>query len=168
MVDSNQLLADLNMATPPAMSTWEVGTRALDQALQAYPGHRLFTMLAIDWTRRENKRVYSSEPASYPPGGAKPLVSSSDFYQEVVLGGRARFCTDREACQRAFPDHALIEALGCESAVNVPIRLDGATVGSLNLLHRRGWYDREMLPPLMLFADYAAALLVRHPFGAQT
>jgi hypothetical protein len=151
MVDSNQLLADLNMAAPPAMSTWEVGARALDRALQAYPGHRLFTILAIDWTRRKNQRVYSSQPASYPPGGAKPLVSSSDFYQEVILGGRARFCADREACQRAFP-----------------IRLDGATVGSLNLLHRRGWYDREMLPPLMLFADYAAALLVRHPPGAQT
>jgi hypothetical protein len=168
MVDTNQLLADLNMAAPLATSAWELGTIALDQALRVYPGHRLFTILAIDWSRGENQRIYSSEPASYPPGGAKPLVSSSDFYQEVVLGGRARFCGDRAACQRAFSDYPLIEALGCESAVNVPIRLDGATVGSLNLLHRRGWYDRDMLPPLMLFADYAAALLVRHPPGAQT
>lgn len=166
MVDPRQLLADLHNAAPPATSPWEVGAQALDQALRAYPGHRLFTILAIDWPRHENQRLYTSEPGSYPRGGAKPLVTASEFYQQVILGGQARFCADREACKRAFSDYPLIETLGCESAVNVPVRVDGATVGSLNLLHRRGWYDRAMLAPLMLFAEYAAALLVRHPSGS--
>lgn len=167
MVDFKQLLADLHEAAPPVTSPWVVGAQALDQALRAYPGHRLFTILAINWTRHENQRIYTSEPASYPRGGAKPLVPDSEFYQEVIMGGQPRFCADREACKRAFFDYPLIEALGCESAVNVPVRVDGVTFGSLNLLHRHGWYDREMLAPLMLVAEYAAALLVRHSSGAQ-
>ncbi|MCR8959766.1 GAF domain-containing protein [Variovorax sp. S2] len=167
MVDPKRLLADLHVAAPPDTSGWQTATSALDRALQGYPGHRLFTILAIDWARNENQRVYSSAPESYPCGGAKPLVPTSEFYQEVILGGRARICIDREACRRAFPDYALIEALGCECALNVPVRRGGATIGSLNLLHVGGWYDPEMLSPLMLFADYASALLVRRSFGVQ-
>lgn len=167
MVDFKQLLADLHAAAPPDATGWDAAASALDQALQAYPGHRLYTILTIDWGRDENQRIYSSAPESYPCGGANRLVSASEFYQEVILGGRARICTDREACQRAFADCPLIEALGCESAVNVPIRRGGATIGSLNLLHRRGCYDHGMISPLMLLADYASTLLVRHPFGAQ-
>jgi len=142
----------------------EQAFEALDHALRRFPGHKLFTVLEIDWSRNENRRVYSSEPAMYPCGGAKPLRPDSEFFQKLIANGEARFCDDRQACRHAFPDYALIEALGCESAVNVPIRHGGSTIGSLNLLHQAGWYRPEMISALMPFADLAATVLLRnHP-----
>lgn len=168
MTNPDLLLAHLHRTAPAATAHWQTATHALDAALRQFPGHRLFTILVIDWTRQQNQRIYSSAPDRYPSGGAKPLVPSSEFYQDVILGGRARICVDRAACQRAFTDHALIDALGCASAVNVPVVRSGVTIGSLNLLHRSGWYGPEMLPTLRLFADYAAAVLLRHTPGAPT
>src|SRR3712207_7851779 len=49
----------------------------------------------------------------------------------ILQQGIARFCRDREDIIRAFPDHELILSLGCESAVNVPVRWDGRTLGAL-------------------------------------
>lgn len=146
----------------PSAGSCEQSFEALDHALRRFPGHRLFTVLAIDWSRSENRRVYSSEPGMYPCGGAKPLRHDSEFFQNLIVNGWARFCDDQQACRRAFPDYALIEALGCESAVNVPIRHDGSTIGSLNLLHQKGWYRHEMSSALMPFADLAATVLLRN------
>jgi GAF domain len=134
----------------------------LDQELSRFPGHRLFTVLAIDWSRNENRRIYTSAPQAYPCGGAKPLRRDSQYFQEVVTAGKARFCLEPEACRRAFADFDLLERLGCESAVNVPIRNGGATIGSLNLLHESGWYRLDMESALMPFADAAAPILLRN------
>jgi len=134
---------------------------ALDHALRRFPGHRLFTVLAIDGSRAACRRLYTSDPAAYPCGGTKPLHQDGGFFREVVMGGRARICADREACRRAFPDHALFDALGCRCAINVPIRHGGCTIGSLNLLHQEHWYRRDMAPALTRFAELAAPLLLR-------
>lgn len=136
------------------------GFQALDHALSDFPGHKLFTVLAIDWHRAENLRVYTSEPGAYPNGGAKPLNTDSDFYRKVISAGATRLCRTRDECRAAFFDFALIEQLGCESAVNVPVRVDGQTIGSLNLLHQAGWYTEEMLPTLERIGALAAALLM--------
>ncbi|MNK83253.1 hypothetical protein D3C87_1030570 [compost metagenome] len=133
---------------------------ALDHALRRFPGHRLFTVLAIDPGLAASRRLYTSDPVAYPCGGTKPLHHDNDFFREVVQGGRARICVDQEDCRRAFPDHALIDALGCRSAINVPIRHDGCTLGSLNLLHEEHWYQPDMVPALMRFAEQAAPLLL--------
>lgn len=134
---------------------------AMDYALRQFPGHRLFTVLAIDSSLAACRRLYTSDPVAYPCGGTKPLPHDSEFFREVVQGGRARICADQEACRRAFPDHALIDSLGCRSAVNVPIRHGGRTLGSLNLLHEAHWYQPDMVPALMRFAEQAGPLLLQ-------
>ena len=138
----------------------DAALRALDQALQQQPGHKLFTVLAIDAQRQENRRIYSSAPEAYPCEGTKPLRRDSAFYRTVFLAGEPRVCRDKEECRAAFPDHASIEALGCESAVNVPVRWNGVTLGSLNLLHERGWYDASSLPILAVYAGLAVPVLL--------
>ena len=50
----------------------QAGLRQLDVALARDLGHRLFTVLALDWTRGLSVRHYSNAPLAYPPGGAKP------------------------------------------------------------------------------------------------
>src|SRR3712207_9302922 len=79
----------------------------------------------------------------------------------ILQQGIARFCRDREDIIRAFPDHELILSLGCESAVNVPVRWDGRTLGALNLLHEAGYYGEAQLPALSVFAALAVAPILR-------
>ena len=139
----------VSVTGPSSSGSCEQAFEALDHALRPFPGHRLFTVLAIDSSLAACRRLYTSDPAAYPCGGTKPLHHGNDFFREVVLGGRARICADREACRRAFPDHALLDALGCRSAINIPIRHGGCTIGSLNLLHREHWYQPDMVSALM-------------------
>src|SRR3954465_1507553 len=53
---------------------------ALDRALAATVGHRLFTVLVLDEARGVNRRCYSSQPVAYPVSGEKPLVRESELY----------------------------------------------------------------------------------------
>lgn len=149
-----QKATEAALADPPRH-----GFAALDHALRRSPGHKLFTVLTIDWARKEHRRVYSSDPAAYPCGGAKPLLEDSAFFRQLIATGESRICRNRDECRAAFFDHALIEQLGCASAINVPIRSDGVTLGSLNLLHQAGWYTPDMVPALERCAEIAASLL---------
>jgi hypothetical protein len=141
--------------------------RALDLALREQPGHKLFTVLAIDVVRKESRRMYTSAPEQYPCQGTKPLRTASDFYRRVFLAGEPRICRDRNECRAAFPDHDLIESLGCGSAVNVPVRWNGVTLGSLNLLHEEGWYGESCLPILTVYAALAVPILLPTSLNAR-
>lgn len=133
---------------------------ALDKALAAAIGHKLFTVLVINWAKNENQRFYTNQPGPYPTGGAKPLVKEGEFYREVIMAGRPRICRDYDDVKRAFFDHELIRSLGCESAVNYPVRWNGRTIGSLNLLHQAGWYRDDDMPALSAFAQMTVPALM--------
>ncbi len=135
------------------------GLAALSAALSARVGYRLFTVLVLDRQAGLSRRFYSSQPVAYPTAGAKPIREDSEFYARVVQEGQARICDDREACRQAFPDHDLIFSLGCESAVNVPVRWNGQTIASLNLLHQAGWYRQDMLAELNWYAALAIPVI---------
>jgi transcriptional regulator with GAF, ATPase, and Fis domain len=153
-------LADLAAALA-APGQPETSLAALDAALAAAVGHRLFTVLVLDEARGVSRRFHTSRPDAYPAGGEKPIRRASELYRLVVQQGIARFCRDREDIVRAFPDHDLILSLGCESAVNVPVRWDGRTLGALNLLHEAGHYSEAQLPALSVFAALAVAPILR-------
>ena len=156
MHDLANLAAALAAPGQPA-----TGLAALDAALAAAVGHRLLTVLVLDEARGVNRRFYSSRPEAYPVGGEKPIRRESELYRFVVQQGVARVCRDRQDVVRAFPDHDLILSLGCESAVNVPVRWDGRTLGALNLLHEAGYYGEAQLPALSVFAALAVAPILR-------
>lgn len=133
---------------------------ALDKALAATIGHKLFTVLVINWAKEENQRFYTNQPGPYPTGGAKPLVRQGEFFQEVVMAGRPRICRTYDDIKRAFFDHELIRSLGCESAVNYPVRWNGRTIGSLNLLHQAEWYREADMADLSAFAQMTVPALM--------
>jgi transcriptional regulator with GAF, ATPase, and Fis domain len=135
------------------------GLRALAAALSARVGYRLFTVLVLDRQAGLSRRYYSSQPDAYPTEDAKPIRADSEFYARVVAQGAPRICMDREACKAAFPDHERIFSLGCESAVNVPVRWDGQTIASLNLLHQARWYGEDMLPELACYSAFAIPVI---------
>ncbi len=130
---------------------------AIDAALAAGIGHKLFTVLVLNWEKGENQRYYSNLPDSYRDGGAKPINKSS---ASSVLEGQCRFLNDYNDIKAAFFDHELIRSLGCESCVNVPVRWNGKTIGMLNALHEAGWYTQADVPELSAYAALAAPALL--------
>jgi|GEM_PF-249493 len=134
---------------------------AIDRGLANTVGHKLFTVLMVDLVNDRNQRYYSNQPNAYPVGGSKQIVRTNDFFKDIVIGGKPRICYSYEDMKRAFFDHELIRSLGCESAVNYPIRWNGQTVGSLDLLHEANWYSETDLPTIGIFAGLAVAPMLK-------
>jgi hypothetical protein len=132
---------------------------ALDAALAAAIGHRLFTVLVIHDGAKESQRYYSNQPAAYPVGGRKP-ITDHPWMRRVVQGGEPWIGNSYQDVAWAFYDHELIRSLGCESALNIPVRWAGRTLGTLNLLHEAGWYRPEDAETGRLFAALAAPALL--------
>ena len=135
--------------------------RALDAALAQSPGHVLFTILIHHAAERQSERCYTNMPGHYPVGGRKPLTGSA-WMQRVIGAGLPYVGRTREDIREVFYDHELIWSLGCESVLNYPVRWRGQTVGTLNLLHRAGFYHEAQVPDVAVLAHLAlpAMLLV--------
>ena len=114
---------------------------ALDGALKEVVGHRLFTLMAIDWDKGEAARTYSSNPEAYPVKGRKPLGAMTAWGAHVLEGKQAWIGRDAGDIRGAFFDHETIAALGCASCLNVPVIDQGRVIGTANLLHEAHWYD---------------------------
>src|SRR5215475_11032007 len=132
----------------------------LDRGLAQSVGHKLFTVLVLNEEAGRNQRYYSNQPQAYPVGGSKPVDRSSALYKDVILGGKPRICYDYDDIKRAFFDHELIRSLGCESAVNYPVRWNGKTIGTLNLLHQANWYNDQNVAAIGPFAALALPALL--------
>jgi GAF domain-containing protein len=133
----------------------QAGLLALDRALAATIGHKLFTVLVLNQAAGQKQRYYTNQPGAYPTGGHKPIEPAGEYHQTVVLAGQPRFLRNRADIIRAYPDHPLILSLGCESSVNVPVRWNGETLGGLNLLDGAGRYHEAQTPLLLNFAALA-------------
>ncbi len=128
--------------------------RAVDAALAATIGHRLFTILVHHPAARENEQFYTNRAAEYPVGGRKPLTDAP-WMRQVIEQGEPYIGRTRADIESVFFDHALIVSLGCESVLNMPVRWRARTLGTLNLLHRAGHYEEADLPLARLFAALA-------------
>ena len=133
--------------------------RAIDAALAQDPGHILFTVLVHHPALKQSERFYSNQPQAYPIGGRKP-VTDSPWMQRVIFGGAPYIGRTREDIAAHFFDHALIQSLGCDSILNVPVRWRGETLGTLNLCHRAGHYDENHVPRVRLIAQLALPALL--------
>lgn len=146
----DRILAAL-AATDQPLATF----RAVDAALAETPGHILFTVLVHHRAARQSERFYSNRPDAYPVGGRKPVTDSA-WMQRVIHGGQPYIGRTREDIAANFFDHALINSLGCELILNMPVRWNGQTLGTLNLCHRAGYYAESHLPQIRLIAQLAA------------
>jgi hypothetical protein len=127
---------------------------ALDAAMGHAIGHRLFTILVIHPGAQESQRYYSNMPAAYPVGGRKP-ITQSHWFQRVLGAGEPYIGRSYADIADVFYDHELIRSLGCESVLNVPVRWNGASIGTINLLHHANWYNEADIPVARHFAALA-------------
>jgi hypothetical protein len=127
---------------------------ALDAAMGHAIGHRLFTILVIHPGAQESQRYYSNMPREYPVGGRKP-INKTHWFRSVLDEGRPYIGRTYEDIADVFFDHELIRSLGCESVLNVPVRWNGGSIGTLNLLHHANWYTEADIPAARHFAALA-------------
>ncbi|HEX3175885.1 MAG TPA: GAF domain-containing protein [Methylomirabilota bacterium] len=131
---------------------------ALDRALAAALGHKLFTILRWHPDRAESERLYTSQPAAYPVGGRKPLNATA-WSRQVLDERRPYIGRTADDIRAHFFDHALIASLGCDSILNIPVVWNDRVLGTLNLLHEAHWYDDADVPLASTFAALAAAAM---------
>lgn len=103
---------------------------------------RLFTVMEVDPIRRVATRSYSNMPEAYPPSGEKPMVQNA--WSDLVEGRHEVFVANsHQEIADVFPDHQLIQSLGCESCLNLPIVVNGQVLGTLNCLDKAGFFTPE-------------------------
>lgn len=123
-------------------------------------GHRLFTIMRHDPGMGRNRRVYSSNPAAYPVSGFKPVNWSHPWSQRLLGEGLPWIGRDAADVAWAYPDHEKIAALGLASAMNLPVRWNGHTLGTLNLLHGEAHFTEAHAATGAVFAAMAVAALL--------
>ena len=127
---------------------------ALDRAMGATLGHRLFTVLRYHPEAQESERLYTNQGAAYPVGGRKAVRPTPSTAR--VFGEKRPYIGRTAADIRAsFADAETILSLGCESVLNLPVVFAGRVRGTINLLHEAGWYDEGDLPLGLVFAALA-------------
>lgn len=120
----------------------EAAFKAAEDSFRAAIGFTLFTVMLYDEGHKNSVRFYSSDIGNYPVGGSKPMERNA-YYQHVVLEGRAFVANTPDEWKPFYVDYEKVFALGLRSAVNVPIRIGGRTVGSVNILHADRPYSQE-------------------------
>ena len=110
---------------------------ALQKLTEQTVGVKLFTFMTVDMQAEVARRAYTSDPANYPTSGTKPIRYDSWF--DIVHKERRYFVANTIAdIAKVFPDYELIDSLGCQSVVNMPVVLGGELVGTVNMLDVEG------------------------------
>ena len=133
--------------------------QALERALGAVLGHKLFTVLRYHAHSGESERRYTNQPQAYPVGGRKALNPTS-WARQVIHERRPYIGRTAADIRAVFFDHDLIASLGCASVLNVPVVYDGRVLGTLNLLHEEGWYDAGDVDISLTFAALTTPALL--------
>lgn len=115
---------------------------ALEVLAKEIVGVKLFTIMTSDTRARLSERIYSNMPEAYPVSGTKPY--NETHWSEIALKQKRTFVANTiDDIAQVFDDHELIQSLGCESVINVPIVVAGEVVGTLNCLAAAGHYTDE-------------------------
>ncbi|MBY5933974.1 GAF domain-containing protein [Tateyamaria omphalii] len=127
---------------------------ALFADLHKAVGGRLFTVTVLDRGAGLARRIYTSDPDAYPVSGTKPM--SQGAWTDMVIERGETFVANTVAEFAVyFGDHALIESLGCQSALNVPV-VDGQVIGTVNVLDQEHYFTPQRVE------DVQRAVLERH------
>jgi hypothetical protein len=158
-LSSESGLADL-LTAPGQPLVFLDGLAAL---YKARVGWDMLTMLVFDLKRRVGRRVYTTDAVNYPVSVDKPMAKSD--WSERVLGRHEIFVANRhEEFKAHFVDWEKLRALGMESAVNYPIVVDGAVLGTINLTAGVGFFSADRVEAgkeLRPFAALGFLLLAR-------
>ena len=105
-------------------------------------GVKLFTLITFCESSNAATRLYSNMPDAYPVAGTKEV--EENLWTTRVLRQHNTFVANSiEEIAEVFPDFDLIQSLGCESCINIPVIVCGSVIGTLNCLHENGYFTPE-------------------------
>ena len=125
---------------------------AADQCI----GHKLCTFMLFDRAAMEVQRLFSTNHEAYPPGGRKKKRNTA-WGRQVLENGQPFIGRSTEDIRAHFDDYELIIGLGLRSMLNMPVRIGGETVGTMNLSNVEGFYSEDHLPIAGLLTGMIAA-----------
>ncbi|SMG21123.1 GAF domain-containing protein [Paraburkholderia susongensis] len=137
-----------------AERVWHEFERSLTEVF----GQRLFTVLAYDETSSRLGRLHSNRLDINPVGGLK-RVTQSRWSDQVLRRGEIFVSSTREDIKAVFSEYETLWSIGCESVLNIPVRRNGVTLGTMNLLGEAGLYDHADIELAYIFAQLAVAPL---------
>lgn len=157
-IASEEILVDIGMLSELLAGAHDRDTiwQAASEALDRLVGHQLFTVLIYDGSSDDVLRAYSNQPDKYKISGRKQM-GPTPWGTLVLKQGQPYLGSNADDIRWAFPDHELILSMGLESSLNLPIRYDGRTLGTLNLLHQAGHYRPEHITLVKLIAPLLIA-----------
>lgn len=115
--------------------------RALHDAVKPH-GARLFTITVLDPAAGLVRRAYTSHPDAYPTSGTKPMRADA-WSVQVIDNAQSFVANTTPEFAIYFSDHALINDLGCHSALNMPVRDGDRVVGTVNILDAEGHFTPD-------------------------
>lgn len=133
-------------------AVFEAAALAADRCI----GHKLCTFMLFDNAAMEVQRLFSTNRDAYPPGGRKKKRDTA-WGRQVLENGQPFIGRSAEDIRAHFDDHELIIGLGLRSMLNMPVRIGGRTVGTMNLSNTEGFYSEEHLPIAGLVTGLIAA-----------
>lgn len=149
---------------------------ALEQTLAEFFGYSLFTVLAFS-EQGGVTRLYSTNTDLHPLGTRKktpatdydrdnigtqpPPPCRAAWVQHVLVDGNIWRGSTREDLKAAFEDWEKLWHAGLGSVMNIPVRLNGVTTGSLNILNKEHGYDAADLKLGILIAQIVACFVHR-------
>ena len=133
--------------------------RAVEALAQRAIGFRLFTIMRLHAGSQEVERLYSSDPVAYPVSGRKPK-QGTPWGEQVLDRGEIFIANSPDEVRGAFADHELIFSLGIGAIMNVPIRFQRRSLGTMNICSEAGWFsDSDRAPGRLLATLLAPPLL---------
>ena len=162
MTDHGQAIARFDTAIADAKDA-DAAYRALQELVQATVGAKLFTVMTVDMEHDLSCRAYTSDPLNYPTSGTKPINYGPWF--DTVHQQRAYFVANTiEDIAKVLFDHELINQLGCQSIVNMPVIVRGTLIAVVNMLDVAGHYTpaRVQLIRDVISVPAKLAVLIAH------
>lgn len=159
-------LAEFDTAIAIATSG-QAGFQALETLARRTVGCKLFTVMTVDMQAGLARRAYTSDPQHYPASGTKPV--HHDAWFDIVHKERALFVANTIGdIAKVFPDFELIDSLGCQSVVNLPVVVGDELIATVNLLDRAGFYTEEKVEVVrtMLSLPAKLACLIARNFAS--
>ena len=92
---------------------------------------------------------------AYPIAGRKQVRPTS-WTEQLLICQNCYIGYNADDIREFFLDYELIHSLGCDAILNVPVVWNGVTLGTCNLMHEEGWYDKGDTEIAMTIASIAA------------
>ena len=156
MTDHKAALTQFNAEIAVAKGP-DAAFSALQRLVQAVVGAKLFTVMQVDMSAGVSRRSFSSDPVAYPVSGTKPINYGPWF--DLVHKQRAYYVANTiEDISKLLFDHELINSLGCQSIVNMPVFIGDEMLGAVNMLNVEGYFTDERVQTIRDVLEIPAKL----------